>query len=147
MGGDTLTAGHIVGTPAYMAPEQARGTTVDHRTDLYALAAIAYRVLVAARPRRFLGRGELADMLYRVVHTAPRRQGSLCDAPAADVDLALALGLAKDPANRFATATALVDAIEAALAGTLDDATRERGRALVATGAWAARDAKALAHP
>src|SRR5262249_31133523 len=48
--GDTLTAGHLVGTPAYMAPEQARGARVDHRADLYALAAIAYRCLTGHAP-------------------------------------------------------------------------------------------------
>ncbi len=131
--GDTLTAGHVVGTPAYMAPEQARGTGVDHRTDLYALAAIAYRVLTGHAP--FSG-GEIADMLYRVVHTAPRRPSALATLPA-DVDLALAIGLAKEPADRFATAGELADAIEAALAERLPDGLRERGRALVAAGAWA----------
>src|SRR6185436_10836333 len=90
--GDTLTAGHVVGTPGYMAPEQARGAAVDHRTDLYALAAIAYRVLTGHAP--FSG-GEIADLIYRVVHTAPGRPTVLAKLPA-DVDLALAIGLAKD---------------------------------------------------
>jgi serine/threonine-protein kinase len=131
--GDTLTAGHVVGTPAYMAPEQARGATVDHRTDLYALAAIAYRVLTGHAP--FSG-GEIADMLYRVVHTAPRRPSALASLPH-EVDLVLAIGLAKDPADRFATAAELADAVARALAGTLDDATRTRGQALEIDGAWA----------
>src|SRR5262249_26187195 len=130
--GDTLTAGHIVGTPAYMAPEQARGVEVDHRADLYALAAIAYRTLTGHAP--FSG-DKIADMLYRVVHTAPRRPTSLAQLPP-DVDLALAIGLAKDPDARFATADELADALAAALAGTLDASVRERGRALIADGAW-----------
>ena len=41
----TLTQGHVVGTPGYMAPEQAKGLEVDKRADLYALAVIAYRAL------------------------------------------------------------------------------------------------------
>ena len=130
---DTLTAGHVVGTPAYMAPEQARSATVDHRTDLYAVAAIAYRALTGHAP--FSG-GEVVDVLYRVVHTAPRRPSSLANLPL-DLDLALAIGLAKRPSDRFATATALADALAAALAGKLDEQTRSRGRALVANGAWA----------
>jgi len=60
---DTLTAGHVVGTPSYMAPEQASGSTVDHATDLYALAAIAYRALTGHPP---FAAGEIAETLYRV---------------------------------------------------------------------------------
>jgi serine/threonine-protein kinase len=131
--GDTLTAGHVVGTPAYMAPEQARGDAVDHRTDLYALAAIAYRVLTGYTP--FSG-DSVADLLYRVVHSGPRRPTVLVKLPA-DVDLALAIGLAKDPRARFATAAELADALERALAGTLDEPQRARGRALDTAGAWA----------
>jgi serine/threonine-protein kinase len=130
---DTLTAGQVVGTPAYMAPEQARGGAVDHRTDLYALAAIAYRALTGHTP--FSG-GEIVDLLYRVVHGAPRRPSTLAKLPA-DVDLVLALGLAKEPADRFATAAELVDAIAAALAGNLSPALRDRARALELDGAWA----------
>jgi len=130
---DTLTAGHVVGTPAYMAPEQASGGSVDHRTDLYALAAIAYRALVGRPP--YTG-GEVAEMLYRVVHTAPPRPSSLATIPD-DVDLALAIGLAKKPADRFTTAAELADALEAALTGALDEVLRRRGELLVRNGAWA----------
>ena len=131
---DTLTAGHIVGTPAYMAPEQARGVTVDHRTDLYALAAVAYRALTG---HSLFASGALADTLYHVVHSAPRRPSSLADLPR-DVDLALAIGVAKDPANRFATASELANALDAALGAGLSDPLRARGEALDRDGAWAA---------
>ncbi len=133
--GDTLTAGHVVGTPAYMAPEQARGATVDHRTDLYAFAAIAYRTLTGHTP--FAG-GDVATMLYKVVHTAPRAPSSLATLPA-DVDLALAIGLAKNPDDRFSSANDLVDAIAAALEGKLAHELRVRGQALVDGGAWVRR--------
>ena len=131
--GDTLTSGQVVGTPAYMAPEQARGAEVTHRTDLYALAAIAYRTLTGHAPH---SGGDIADVLYRVVHTGPRRPGSLTSLPD-DVDLVLAVGLAKDPTDRFGTADELVAALTAALASNLDEPTRARGRRLVARGAWA----------
>ena len=130
---DTLTAGHVVGTPAYMAPEQAQGAPVDHRTDLYALAAIAYRALTGHAP--FSG-GEVMDVLYRVVHSAPRQPSKLANL-AEDVDFVLAIGLAKRPPDRFATAVELVEALEAALDRKLDERTRARGRALIEKGAWA----------
>jgi eukaryotic-like serine/threonine-protein kinase len=132
--GDTLTAGQIVGTPSYMAPEQASGGSVDHATDLYALAAIAYRSLTGHPP--FTG-AELADTLYRVVHTSPRRPSDLSPHLPHDVDFVLAIGLAKQPADRFATAGEFVEALETALAGRLASMVRLRGLALVEAGAWA----------
>jgi serine/threonine-protein kinase len=130
--GDTLTAGHLVGTPAYMAPEQARGARVDHRSDLYALGAIAYRCLTGHAP--FSG-GDIADVLYRVVHTPPRRPSSLARLPD-DLDLALAIALAKQPDDRFVTAAELAAAIADALASSLPESIRVRGRALDDRGAW-----------
>jgi serine/threonine-protein kinase len=133
--GDTLTQGHIVGTPSYMAPEQAMGGTADHRSDLYALAAIAYRALTSTPP---YAAGEIAETLYRVVHTVPRRPSELASLPP-DVDLVLAIGLAKDPAHRFETAGELSDALAAALFGALPRPVHDRGFALDRTGAWRTR--------
>ncbi|HUS33027.1 MAG TPA: serine/threonine-protein kinase [Kofleriaceae bacterium] len=133
-GGDTLTAGQIVGTPSYMAPEQASGGTVDHGTDLYALAAIAYRALTGHPP---YAAGEIAETLYRVVHTRPRRPTELVELPP-EIDLVLAIGMAKQPAQRFRAATELAAAIAAAFAGTLPESVYERGRQLERGGAWSA---------
>jgi eukaryotic-like serine/threonine-protein kinase len=132
-GGDTLTAGQVVGTPSYMAPEQARGREVDARTDLYALAAVAYRALTGHAP--YSGAGEVVETLYRVVHEAPRRPTALAKLPA-DIDYVLAIGLAKKRGDRFATAAEFADALAAALSGTLPEALRKRGAELVGKGAW-----------
>jgi serine/threonine-protein kinase len=133
--GETMTGGKIVGTPSYMSPEQASGGAVDPRTDLYALAAIAYRALTGHPP--FAGR-ELADTLYRVVHAAPARPSLLADLPR-DVDLVLAIGLAKRPDERFETAADLVGALAGAFDGTLREEIRARGRVLEEAGAWTSR--------
>ncbi len=130
--GDTLTAGHIVGTPSYMAPEQAAGATVDHCTDLYALAAIAYRSLTGHPP---YAAGEIAETLYRVVHTLPRRPSELVELPP-DVDLVLGIGLAKNPGRRFTSALELSDALHHAFAQTLPERVRQRGIALEREGTW-----------
>jgi eukaryotic-like serine/threonine-protein kinase len=123
---DTLTAGQVIGTPVYMAPEQARGARVDSRADLYALAAIAYRCLTGYAP---FSSGEVAEVIYRVVHTAPRRPSSLAQLPE-DVDHVLAIGLAKRPDERFATAAELAAAMAQAVAGHLPESIRERARAI-----------------
>ncbi len=131
-GGDTLTAGQVVGTPSYMAPEQASGGSVDHSTDLYALAAIAYRSITGHPP---FAAGEIAETLYKVVHTRPRRPSEIADVPA-DVDLVLAIGMAKERGHRFATAAEFASALEASVAGALPQSIVERGRALERSGAW-----------
>ena len=131
--GDTLTAGHVVGTPSYMAPEQASGGTVDHCTDLYALAAIAYRALTGHPP--FAG-GEIAETLYRVVHTRPRRPTELAPNLHADLDLVLAIGLAKRPTERFRAAADFAVALADALEGKLSPNLRSQGQALVRNDAW-----------
>jgi serine/threonine-protein kinase len=129
---DTLTRGDVVGTPTYMAPEQASGGAVDHATDLYALAAILYRALTGQPP--YAG-GEVAETLYRVVHTRPRRPSEVAKLPP-ELDLVLAIGMARDRDDRFRNAAELVEALRAAFAGRLPPAIIERGRALDRSGAW-----------
>jgi serine/threonine-protein kinase len=130
----TLTQGKVVGTPAYMAPEQARGEKVDHRADLYALAAIAYRWLTG---RPVCGGKDLHAALYQTVHVMPLAPSTLAELPE-DVDAALALGLAKDPAKRWNTIGELRDALDNALRGELDPRTRRRAADLLAAHPWGA---------
>jgi serine/threonine-protein kinase len=132
--GDTLTAGHVVGTPSYMAPEQASGGQVDHTSDLYALAAIAYRAMTGQPP---YPPGEIAETLYKVVHTAPARPTALTTQVPLEIDLVMAIGLAKRADDRFATAAELADALAAAFDANLPPHVRARGEDLVRAGAWA----------
>jgi serine/threonine-protein kinase len=117
-----------------MAPEQASGGTVDHCTDLYALAAIAYRALTGHPP---FAAGEIAETLYRVVNTRPRRPTELVPTLHDDVDLVLAIGLAKRPGDRFAAAVDFAGALAEAIDGRLALTLRSRGDALERNGAWA----------
>lgn len=130
--GGTLTQGAVVGTPSYMAPEQARGRPVDVRADLYALAAIAYRCLTGRPP--FVG-PDVPSILYDVVHTMPACPSGLAPMPD-DVDLVFAIALAKDPGERFASGAALADAFAAAAAGTLSPDLREQAARLLRVHPW-----------
>ncbi|HEY3803020.1 MAG TPA: serine/threonine-protein kinase [Kofleriaceae bacterium] len=132
--GNTLTKGDVVGTPSYMAPEQASGSPATHASDLYALAAIVYRA-ITGQPA-YAG-GEIAETLYRVVNTRPRRPSDLATLPD-EIDLVLAIGMARSPRDRFATAAELVEALEAAFAEALPQKLVTRGLALDRCGAWAA---------
>ncbi len=133
--GGTLTAGHVVGTPGYMAPEQARGEEVDLRADVYALAAIVYRCLTG-HPA-FTGK-DVPSTLYDVVFKMPTRPSALIELPA-DVDRVLAIGLAKDRIDRFASATELAAALAEAADDRLDDRARTRAVALIARHPWGQR--------
>jgi tRNA A-37 threonylcarbamoyl transferase component Bud32 len=132
-GTGTLTHGGIIGTPSYMAPEQAEGKRLDGRADLYALAAVAYRCVTGRHP--FSG-ADTPALLYAVVHKMPQRPGDAVDLPA-DVDLWFVLALAKAPDDRFASGAALADALDAGLAGSLDAKLRKRAEVLLRKLAWA----------
>ena len=130
----TLTQGKVVGTPAYMAPEQARGERVDHRADVYALAAIAYRWLTG---RPVVSGRDLHTALYQTVHVMPERPSALVELPP-DLDAVLAIGLVKDPEKRWSSVSELRVALAAALAGNLEPTLRTRGEELVAAHPWGA---------
>ena len=109
----TLTGDGIVGTPQYMAPEQASGGQVTHLADVYALGAIAYRCLTGRSP--FKGR-DLAELVYQVVHAPPMRPGALGRVSPLIEDV-LAIAMAKDARRRFASALAFAQAFIAARRG------------------------------
>ena len=115
LGGDegTLTGEGIVGTPQYMAPEQASGEPVTHLSDVYALGAIAYRCLTGRSP--FKGK-DLAELVYQVVHAPPIRPGVLGRVSSAVEDV-LAVAMAKDPRRRFPSALSFAQAFIAARRG------------------------------
>jgi eukaryotic-like serine/threonine-protein kinase len=106
----TLTQGQVVGTPIYMAPEQASGDDVDYRADIYSLSAITYRAITGQPP--FSGK-DIPTILYSVVYSMPPRPTDLVEVPS-EVDDVLAVGLAKDRELRFASGAALADALRAA---------------------------------
>ena len=109
-----LTAtGTVLGTPLYMAPEQAMGATLDGRADQYALAVIAFELLAGRVP--FSAESPLA-VLHQHVSTPPPPLSTVLPGTAASVDAVLFRGLAKKPGDRFASCSAFVAALGAALA-------------------------------
>jgi serine/threonine protein kinase len=108
-GGDRLTqSGAILGTPAYMAPEQARGATVDARADLFSLGCVLYQMATGQAP--FAGKDTLA-VLSALALEQPRSPRELDpELPAALSDLVMRL-LAKSAADRPPTAADVADAL------------------------------------
>ena len=117
-GGATVTAtGTLMGTPEYMSPEQLHGKEVDFRSDLYSLGIVVYELFSGALPFR----GDLpATTILRQLQDAP-----FLDLPALPDPLrpVLARALAKDPADRYATADEMHDALEAACRVSAPSAT------------------------
>ncbi len=134
-GSGTLTKGHVIGTPAYMAPEQARGENVDHRADVYSLAAILYRA-VTGHPA-FTGK-DVPTTLYDVVYRVPTQPSILSPVPG-DIDRVLAVGLAKDPRDRFQTAAELAAWFTAAVREELTTEQRRRADELASRLPWGTR--------
>ena len=100
--------GDTSGTRPYMAPEQWAGRRQDGRTDQYALAAMLYELLCGAPP--FAGVFETGDPMIMMATVKSETPEDVPDAPAA-VNAALLRALAKDPAARFPTCTAFVEAL------------------------------------
>lgn len=130
----TLTQNMILGTPGYMAPEQAQSLETDARSDIFSLGAVAYRALTGQPP--FSG-GDMLQTLFEVVYRNPVRPSELCPDLPDDVELVLAIALAKKPNDRFSSATELASALRAAGRGELDRSLRERGRSLLVQSPWA----------
>lgn len=128
----TLTRGRVVGTPSYMAPEQARGDEVDHGADLYALGVIAYRALTG---RPVVAAADVPKMLFDVVYSRPPAPSSIARLPS-DIDLVLAIALAKEPGDRFDSGVELASYLAAAAIGTLPAEVVTRAEAILARAPW-----------
>ncbi len=104
-------AGQLVGTPAYMSPEQARGEAVDARSDLYSLSMLFHELLCLRHP---LAEKRTLDEMIRGVTSEPTPLAGTVHSPhqpAVGMDLTwfVRKGLAKHPANRFQSAEEMLD--------------------------------------
>ena len=110
--------GVTTGTPAYMSPEQVTGSHVGPAADRYALASIGYEMLTGVIP--FDGEG-LLELLYAQVHRDAPKPSSRNPLLNPGVDAVVMRGLAKDPAARWPSCAAFVEALAATLTGKSSD--------------------------
>lgn len=108
--------GTAVGTLRYMSPEQAAGDRrkLDHRTDVYSLAATLYELLTG---RPAFPAEEPAKLLQQIAHASPPRPRAIDPTVPADLETVLMKGLEKDSRDRYSTAAEFADDLERFLDG------------------------------
>ena len=107
-------AGTMVGTPAYMSPEQIQGQRIDRRTDIFSAGIILYQFLTGQKP--FTGEGAWT-VAKKIVQEDPPMPSSINVALSPEFDRVVAKALAKDPDQRFATAREFSQALKRAAEG------------------------------
>lgn len=117
-------AGHILGTPAYLSPEQVAGSTVDARSDIYSLGTVAYFILTGHPPFQCATVAELLQAHLQEPPLDPAKINLAVPRDLADVVLCC---LAKRPEERYASASALESVLShCGCCGTWDAARAEQ---------------------
>jgi serine/threonine protein kinase len=115
----------VIGTAQYLSPEQARGETVDARSDLYSTGCLLYELLVGRPP--FVGDSPVS-VAYQHVREAPTPPSQLDPEITPEIDAVVLKALAKDPADRYQSATEMKADITRLLSGQQTTAQRADGR-------------------
>jgi hypothetical protein len=109
-GANLTKTGMVMGTPAYMPPEQARGQRVDHRADVYAVGALLYEAVTGRQP--FEGLDPVAT-LASVLSQEPARPRTLDDTLPLALEMLIQKAMAKEPDERYASMSELDHALAA----------------------------------
>jgi serine/threonine protein kinase len=104
-GADLTKASTIMGTVAYMSPEQARGEEVDHRTDIWSLGAMLYEMLTGTKP---FAKDHEQALIYSILNDEPKPIASLRPGLPSDLDRKVQRAIAKAPSMRYQSAEELI---------------------------------------
>jgi serine/threonine-protein kinase len=121
---DRSLAGTMVGTPAYMSPEQIKGGKVDGRTDIFSAGTILYQLLTGEQPFKGAGAWTVAK---QIVEVDPPLPSTLAVAASPSFDAVVRRALAKEPAQRFGKAREFSAALRAASKLAATSAPKDEG--------------------
>jgi serine/threonine protein kinase len=107
--------GTLIGSPAYMSPEQVRGLAVDHRSDIFSFGVLLYELLSGTHP---FWADQEAAILYAIVNELPEPLDARVNVLSEDWNTFIDACLAKDPAARVQTAPELVSALRDLILGS-----------------------------
>jgi serine/threonine-protein kinase len=107
-----LTSGIVVGTPAYMAPEQIRGTTIDSRCDLYACGVLLFELLTAHKPFHSERDDPMEVVSMHLKQPPPRLADMLPGVEFGELEAVVAKALEKKADDRYQTAAEFVAALD-----------------------------------
>ena len=128
--GSDLTGSAIIGTPAYMSPEQANGLPIDGRADVYALGVVLFELITGREP--YQAETPMALLLKHINEPIPAI-GEFREGVPLEVEDVIQKATAKDPDNRFSSAGEMAKAFSAALRGESIDLSPTRQSAQAAT--------------
>jgi serine/threonine protein kinase len=127
--------GTMLGTPAYMSPEQLMALTVDARSDLYSAGVVLYQLLTGERPFE----GGLTAIIHKALNTVPPRPSEIAVTAPVDLDPVVARAMARRPADRYPDADSFARALR--------DAFESQGTLVMAASPPMDDDATVVARP
>lgn len=114
-GENNLTkSGNVVGTPAYMSPEQLRGEPLDHRSDIYSLGVVLYHMLTGRQPFE-ASTTDLISVIYKHLEKPPEPPSQINPLIPPEVEAVVLKALAKKPDDRFGSAGLMAQELKIAL--------------------------------